>query len=130
MSGITKQRRKPCQKWSKEETFPQVFHRFCFTLVKLDLWCSHAECVFPDCVLCRWVLMSWSSCAPTSLASAPTTLLKFHRDKPFRRREDTSKPGFIYKGRISSRWGCTYSFLVSVLWNIKTYRWIKKDSEK
>lgn len=70
---------------------------------KKRLFIINGECMFPACALCRWVLMSWSSCAPTSLASAPTTPLKCHRGKPFRRREDTSKPGFICKGRISSR---------------------------
>lgn len=55
-------------------------------------------------LLYRWVQMSLFSCAPTSLESAPTTLLRFLRGKPSRRREDTSRPDYIYRGRISNRY--------------------------
>lgn len=53
--------------------------------------------------LSRWVLMSWSSCALTSSESAPTTLLRCPRDRPSRRPEDTSRPGYICRGRTNNR---------------------------
>lgn len=47
--------------------------------------------------------MSWSSCAPTSLESVPTTLPRCPRDRPSRRPEDTSRPDYTCRERTNSR---------------------------
>ena len=47
------------------------------------------------------MLTSWSSCAPTSLESVPTTLRRFPRDRPSRRHEDTSRPDYTCRERTN-----------------------------
>lgn len=67
----------------------------------------------------RWVLMSWFSCALTSLESVPTTPLRFPRDKPSRRPEDTSRPDYICRGRISNRYTWAH---MHIRWHQSEYK--------